>query len=405
MLTELWLSQRYLRTGNKEKIISLTAVISMLGIAIGVLVLIVVISVMSGFDNYLEDKMTGTNSDLFLESYSGFSQPYQLIEKLNNIPLVRASSPFIAGQAFIKTGDKSVVSAELHGIDPVLQPKVSKMGEYIKEGSLNIEGSQVVMGEELALRLGLRLGDTIGLISPVTLKKTDFSLRGIFNSGMYSYDSSLILTSLPAAQDFFKTPPGMVTGISVKTSDVFRAREVKEKIYATLGNTGGYQVLTWEDANRNFLQALKLEKTVMFIVVTMTTVVAAFGIIGALVMSVMNKVKDIGILRSVGANTATVVQVFVYQGLIIGVSGITLGLFGGLGLARYLNKVVDFISGIIGRSLIPRDIYYFDRIPTRINPGDVMTIISCALAITLLASIYPALYASRINPSEALRHE
>lgn len=142
MLAELWLSQRYLRTGNKEKIISLTAVISMLGIAIGVLVLIVVISVMSGFDNYLEDKMTGTNSDLFLESYSGFSQPYQLIEKINSIPLVRAASPFIAGQAFIRTGDKSVVSAELHGIDPVLQPKVSKMGEYMKKGSLDMDAAR-----------------------------------------------------------------------------------------------------------------------------------------------------------------------------------------------------------------------------------------------------------------------
>jgi lipoprotein-releasing system permease protein len=159
------------------------------------------------------------------------------------------------------------------------------------------------------------------------------------------------------------------------------------------------------DANRNFLHALKLEKVVMFIVVTMTVVVAAFGIVSTLIMSVMSRIKDIGILRSVGAKTKSILEIFLFQGLSIGISGIIFGMLGGICLALSLNKVVDFISGVIGRSLIPKDIYYFDRIPTNINILDITLIVVSALAISLLASLYPAYYATRINPSEAVRHE
>jgi lipoprotein-releasing system permease protein len=404
MLCELWLSQRYLRTGKKEKIISLTAFISMIGIAIGVLVLIVVIAVMSGFDRFLEDKITGTSPDLFLEFYRGEKEPYKLIDKLKGISHIQACAPFITGQAFIKLAEKIIINTELRGIEPELQPKISKIKEYIKQGTLDLEGNEVILGEELAFRLALRLGDNINLISPVTLKETSFYIKGIFKSGMYTYDASLILTSLKGAQDFFKIP-GLVTGIGVKVDDIYRTEKIKEDIYRSIENIGQYELRTWVDANRNFLHALKLEKTVMFIVVTMTTVVAAFGIISTLIMSVMSKFKDIGILRSLGAKTKTILQIFIYQGLSIGITGIVLGLIGGVSLTRSLNKVVDFISGIIGMSLIPKDIYYFDRIPTSINVKDISLIVICALAISLLASIYPAFYATRINPAEAVRHE
>lgn len=376
----------------------------MIGIAIGVLVLIVVIAVMSGFDRFLEDKMTGTSSDLFLEFYSGEKEPYKLIDKLKGISHIQACAPFIAGQAFIKLAQKIIINTELRGIDPELQPKISKIKEYIKQGSLDLEGNEAILGEELAFRLALSLGDNINLISPVTLKETSFYIKGIFKSGMYTYDASLILTSLKGAQDFFKIP-GLVTGIGIKVDDIYRAEKIKKDIYRSIENIGQYEVRTWVDANRNFLHALKLEKTVMFIVVTMTTVVAAFGIVSTLIMSVMSKIKDIGILRSLGAKTKTILQIFIYQGLSIGITGIVLGLIGGVGLTRSLNKVVDFISGIIGMSLIPKDIYYFDRIPTSINVKDISLIVICALAISLLASIYPAFYATRINPSEAVRHE
>jgi len=236
------------------------------------------------------------------------------------------------------------------------------------------------------------------------LTKTDFYVKGIFNSGMYAYDSSLVLTSIKGAQDFYKMPE-VVGGIAVNVKDIYKVEDIKEKLYRDLANVGAYQVRTWIDANRNFLEALKLEKIVMFIVVTMTTVVAAFGILSTLIMSVMSRIKDIGILRSVGARTKSILQIFIFQGMAIGISGIILGLVLGISLALSLDKVVEIISKIIGRSLIPKDIYYFDRIPVAINISDVAIIVISALVITLIASIYPAYYASRIIPSEAVRHE
>jgi len=402
MLCELWLGSKYLRSGKKEKIISITAFIAIAGIAIGVFVLILVIAVMTGFDLFLQDKMVGTNAHLVMEFRRPEKEPYALVEKLKSVPHVVAASPFIAGQAFIKTGGQ-IISPELRGIDTELQPEVTRIEEYIKEGSLSLEGNEVVMGEELAFGLGLKVGDKIGLISPVSLANTDFRVRGIFKSGMYTYDSGLMLTSLKGAQDFFKTDV-LAGGIGIKVDDIYKVDKVRQEIYKSLGYDG-FEIRTWADINRNFLNALKLEKTVMFIVVTMTTVVAAFGIVSTLIMSVMSRIKDIGILRSVGAKAGSILQIFVFQGLILGVAGIVLGAATGVWAARFLNSIVDFISRLIGRRLIPAEIYYFDRIPTNITSGDVTVIVACALVISLLASVYPAYYATRINPSEAVRHE
>ena len=403
MFCELWLSQKYLRAGKKEKIISITALISVIGIAIGVMVLIVVISVMSGFDRFLEDKMVGTNAHLSLEFYGALKNPYQVIDKLKTFPYVLGASPFIDGQALVKN-DKSIFGVEVRGIDPKLQAETSRINEYLRSGNYNLAGNEVAVGQELALRLALAPGDSISLISPVTLAKTDFLIKGIFNSGMYLYDSSLILTSIRGAQDFYKIPD-KVSGIAIKVDNVYKVETIKEKLYRDLTGFGSFQARTWIDANRNFLQALKLEKIVMFVVVTMTTVVAAFGIVSTLIMSVMSRIKDIGILRSVGAKTKSILQIFIFQGMAIGVIGILLGVSAGVSLALSLDKVVDLVSGIIGRRLIPQDIYYFDRIPVNINTGDISLILISALVITLAASIYPAYYATKIIPSEAVRHE
>ncbi len=403
MFCELWLSQKYLRASNKEKIISITALISMIGIAIGVMVLIVVISVMTGFDRFLEDKMVGTNAHLSLEFYPGLKNPYPAIEKLKTFSFVKGASPFIDGQALVKN-DKSIFGIQIRGIDPLMQADTSKLNEYLKAGSYDLAGNEIAIGEDLASRLGLTLEDTISLISPVTLTKTDFYIKGIFNSGMYLYDSSLILTSIKGAQDFYKMP-GLVSGISIKADNLYKVDDLKEKLYRDFTGFGSYQARTWIDANKNFLEALKLEKIVMFVVVTMTTVVAAFGIVSTLIMSVMSRIKDIGILRAIGARAKSILQIFVFQGLAIGLTGIIFGLVGGITLALSLDKVVNLISKIIGRPLIPQDIYYFNRIPVNINTADISLIVISALIITLLASIYPAYYATKIIPSEAIRHE
>jgi len=403
MLSELWLSQRYLRAGKKEKIISITALISIIGIGIGVMVLIAVISVMTGFDKFLEDKIVGTNAHISLEFYGGLKNPYTAVEKLGSLPYVANSSPFIDGQALVKN-DKYFFGVEMRGIDPKLQAATSKIGEYLTEGNYDFVGNQVAIGRELALRLGVTVGDKISLISPVTLTKTDFTINAIFNSRIYMYDSGLILTGIKAAQDFYKMPD-RVSGIAVKVDDVYKVDQIKEKLYRDFSGFGTYIARTWIDANKNFLDALKLEKIVMFVVVTMTTVVAAFGIVSTLIMSVMSRFKDIGILRSVGAKTKSILQIFIFQGMAIGIIGILLGLTAGVSLALSLDKVVAIISKIIGRSLIPQDIYNFDRIPVNIDVGDISVIVISALLITLVASIYPAYYATKIIPSEAVRHE
>ncbi|MCK9431652.1 MAG: ABC transporter permease, partial [Candidatus Omnitrophica bacterium] len=361
MFSELWLSQKYLRAGKKEKIISITALISVIGIAIGVMVLIVVISVMSGFDRFLEDKMVGTNAHLSLEFFDGAPDYPEVIGKLKKLPYVEGASPFIDGQALVKSG-KSIFGIQVRGIDPETQKETSSLDDYLKAGSYDLSEKDAALGSELALRLGIGLGGTISLISPVNLARTDFKVKGIFNSGMYLYDSGVVLLGLQGAQDFYKMP-STIGGIAVRVKDIYKVEKVKESLYRDLKGIGPYQVRTWVDANRNFLEALKLEKVVMFIVVTMTTVVAAFGIVSTLIMSVMSRIKDIGILRAVGAKTKSILQIFIFQGMAIGVTGILLGFGAGVGLALSLDKVVDIISRIIGRSLIPKDIYYFDRIP------------------------------------------
>ncbi|MFA5362622.1 MAG: FtsX-like permease family protein [Candidatus Omnitrophota bacterium] len=403
MLCELWLSQRYLKKNGGKKIISLTGLISIIGITIGVMVMIVVIAVMSGFDNYLQDKLVGTNSPVTMEFSPAYKPSADLQARLKKLPHIQAVSPYIAGQAFMRIGSR-IIGLEMRGIDPVSQPAVSKIKEYMKRGSFDVRGPELLIGEELALRLGLRVGDVIGLVSPSSLSVVDFKVKGIFNSGMYMIDSGLVLTSIPGAQEFFKMG-NSVSGLGIKVDDIYKVGEVKQSIYRGVEYNGLYEVMTWIDTNRNFLNALKLEKIVMFIVVTMTTVVAAFGIVSTLIMSVMSKVKDIGILRAVGAKAKSVMMVFIFQGLMIGVTGIILGLLGGISLAMSLNKIIDLISRLIGRSLIPKDIYYFDRIPTNFNAADIGLIVFCALVISLLASMYPAYYASRINPCEAIRHE
>jgi lipoprotein-releasing system permease protein len=338
-----------------------------------------------------------------LEFYGGNKEPYVIIDKLRKMPHILAGSPFVTGQAFVKE-DANIIGIDMRGIDSKLQPTVSKMAEYMRQGSLDLEGNEAILGEELAFRLNLKLGSTLSLISPATLKAVDFKVKGLFNSGMYLYDAGLVMTSLKGAQDFFKIGDS-VNGIAIKTDDIYKVERIKKDIYRCLGSYGMYEVRSWVDLNKNFLNALKLEKIVMFIVVTMTTVVAAFGIVSTLIMSVMSKVRDIGILRAVGAKARSVLAIFIFQGLSIGIAGIILGVIGGISLTLSLNRIVDFISQIIGRRLIPEDIYYFDRIPAYINSADITMIIVCALVISLGASIYPAYYATKINPHEAIRHE
>jgi lipoprotein-releasing system permease protein len=403
MFYELWIALRFIKARRRERIISVIALISVLGIAVGVAVLIVVISVMSGFDRYLEDKMIGTHAHIVVESLTPSASLEDLMKKIKDIPGVIDTAPFASGGALIKEGS-SLINVQLRGIVPGLEPKVTKIKEYIKQGDLNLGEGEIIIGEELANRLYLKVGDSIALISPETIELSRFKIKGVFNSGMYIYDSGLVISNLKTAQDFFGLSSAR-NGISVKADNVYQVEEIKERISRALAPQDLFEIRTWMDLNRNFLEALKLEKLVMFIVVIMTTVVAAFGIVNTLIMSVMEKTKDIGILRAVGARVSGVLQIFLFQGLGLGCMGILLGVIGGVSLAASLNNIINFISRLIGRSLIPKDIYYFDHLPIYFNVKDISIIAVCAFIITLLASIYPAYHASRLKPTEALRYE
>lgn len=392
-----------MRAGSKERIISVIAFISMLGIALGVAVLIVVISVMSGFDRYLEDKMVGIHAHIIVETLPSAGNSLGLMKKIKELPGVVDAAPFILGGCLIREAD-TLINVQMRGIVPELEPNVTKIKEYLKQGDLKLGDNEIIIGKELADRLFLKIGDSLSLISPQTITISKFKIKGIFNTGMYLYDSGLIISSLEGANNFFAGSQ-VISGISVKTNNIYKVGELKERIYRALSPKYLFEIKTWMDLNRNFLNALRLEKLVMFIVVIMTTVVAAFGIVNTLIMSTMKKTKDIGILRAVGGKINSILMIFLFQGMGIGSLGIILGTVGGLAIAGSLNNLIDFISKIIGRSLIPQDIYYFDKLPVYFNAKDIIAIIATAFIISLLASIYPAYQASRLKPTEALRYE
>lgn len=394
MRYEFFVSFRYLLAKRKEKFVSIISLISILGVAVGVCALIVVIGVMAGFDNDLRDKIVGTNSHLVIEKEGGIEDARAVIERIKVIPHTITASPFLNGQVLIKVSDQAD-SIILRGIVPSEEIKVTRIGEYVKKGSIeNLKGEGILIGSEMADRFNLDISDLIPIFSPLDGEVKDFRVVGIFNSGMYDYDLNLAFVELKKAQELFGTGT-IVGGIGVKIDDVFLAQDLKIKIQRELGFP--YWVRSWMDLNRSLFSALKLEKLAMFIILTLIIIVACFNIVSTLIMVVMEKTKDIGILKSIGATNRSIMAIFTLEGFLIGAFGTVLGLAGGLGLSYLLEKY-QFIQ-------LPRDIYYIDRFPVDVQLGDTAAIVLAALVISLLSCIYPAWQASRLNPVDALRYE
>jgi len=412
---ELLIGLRYLKAKRKSTFISLITLISVAGVALGVMALIIVLAVMTGFEEDLKDKILGTNAHIVVLNAAGPMTQYRTVmEKVKKIDGVVAATPFIYNQVMLSSG-KNVSGVVLRGIDVASDAQVTNLHKSIREGSLSAleaQGGQpgLVIGKELAKNLGLYMGDAVDVISPMgnitplgmMPKMRRFHVVGIFNTGMFEYDSTLAYVSLKEAQDFLGIDDE-VTGIQLRVKDVYSTGKLAEKVDQVLGLP--YHARDWMQMNKNILFALKTEKSVMFIILTLIVLVAAFGIASTLFMVVMEKTRDIAILKSMGATNRSIMRIFVIEGVIIGVVGTAIGVLGGLLVALNLEPIVDGIKAVTGFELFSKDIYYLDRFPSLVIPSDVLLISVTAVIISFAATLYPAWAASRMLPAEALRYE
>jgi lipoprotein-releasing system permease protein len=420
MSYELFIGLRYLRAKRKQTFISINSIISIAGIFLGVAALIVVLAVMNGFEKELRDKILGINSHIVLMELAGEMENHEkVMESVEEIEGVVASTPFIYSQAMLKNEDR-VTGVVLRGISPESALTVLNLGK-MREGSIdylskNYSGKDlpdmpgVLLGKELAELLNLNLFDTVEVLLPMGIptpmgvvpRIRTFSVFGIFESGSYEYDSTLLFMSLDSCKEFL----GMedtVTGIEIKIEDIYHATEIAEDIEAKLGYP--YWARTWMELNKNLFAALKMEKRVMFIILSLIILVAAFSIITTLIMAVMEKAKDIAILKSMGATSRSIMKIFMVQGLVMGIIGTTLGGIAGIALALNLETIAAFLENLFGFTVFPKDVYYLSELPSRVNYGDVAIIVAIALLISFLAAIYPSWNASRLDPAEGLRYE
>lgn len=421
---ELFIGLRYLKAKRKSTFISIITLISTAGVALGVMALIVVLAVMTGFEEDLKEKILGTNAHIVvLKSSGGIADYGPLIDKLKRFEGVVAATPFIYNQVMLSSG-KNVSGVVLRGIDTKTDTQVTNLHKSLVEGKLADldakaspppSGAEpprpgLIIGRELAKNLNLYVGDTINVISPMgnitpfgmIPKMKSFRVVGLFNTGMFEYDSTLAYVSLGEAQSFLGLDD-TVTGIQLKVADVYKTGELASRINRELGFP--FYARDWMQMNKNILFALKTEKMVMFIILTLIVLVAAFGIASTLFMVVMEKTKDIAILKSMGATGRSIMRIFVLEGLIIGIIGTLGGVLGGLLIALNLETIVGVVQRLTGFELFSKDIYYLDRFPSQVVPADVLLISVTAILISFVATLYPSWQASRMQPAEALRYE
>ncbi|ACI20289.1 lipoprotein-releasing ABC transporter permease subunit [Thermodesulfovibrio yellowstonii] len=401
MRLPFFIALRYLK--SRKKGLSFGAVISISGIALGVMALIVVISVVSGFHEDLQKKILGTQAHAVLLSYSGGISDYKtMMDFLSKKNEIQACSPFIMGQVLISSG-KRAHGVYLRGIIPEYDRKTTEIFKYIKYKYENYtELPWIIIGKELANMLGVLPGDTITVISPmgtmgplgIIPKVKKFIVTGIFEIGMFEYDMNLVITDLKIAQDFFEYG-NKVTGIQLRLKDVYKANFISQAITKELD--GEFYVKDWMQMNKNLFSALKLEKFAMFIILILIVLVASFNIISMLMVNVTEKQRDIAILKSMGATDRLIKLIFMCQGLIIGLIGILVGLTGGLILCEIVRSY-DIVK-------LPADVYYLSKLPVKVKVLDIVLICASALFISLVSTIYPAHRASKINPVEILRYE
>ena len=410
---EFFIGSRYLRAKRRNHFISFISFISVFSLALGITLIITVLSVMNGFQFEIKDRILSMTAHATVLELDGKLRDWQKVEQdLKNEPEIKGSAPYVQGQGMIVHG-KQVTGAMLTGIDPALEPRVSKIGEHLQQGDLHVlkPGEYgVLLGSDLATYLGVDIGEKITVITPeatvtpagIIPKFRRFTVVGEYQVGMPQYDRNTAAIHITDAKRLFRLGDA-VTGLRLKFEDLFDAQDITYGLRDKLGGT--YWVTDWSYHNRNFFRALKMEKTMMFIITIIIVFVAAFNIISMLVMVVTEKQSDIAIMRTLGVSPKSIMGIFVVQGTVIGLVGTLLGALGGVLLASNLSALVRVVEKIRGAKFLSPDVYPISDFPSNVVASEVVTICVIAFIITVLATLYPAWKASRTQPAEALRYE
>jgi lipoprotein-releasing system permease protein len=413
---ELFVGMRYTRAKRKNHFISFISLTSMIGIALGVAALIVVLSVMNGFQKELRTRILGVASHLEITSSNNQLDDWQSVAVIaTKHPHVLAGAPYITAQGMLSYG-QGVQGAIIRGVLPNAEDKVADLGRHMKVGSLdNLRAGEfgIILGADLAQALGAQVGDKVVVMAPqgqftptgVVPRLKQFTLVGLFQIGMYEYDAGLALIHIDDAAKLYRME-NKVSGLRLKLDDLFDAPGIATSLNAQLNRYGSaFYVSDWTQQHANFFRAVQMEKRVMFIILTLIVAVAAFNIVSTLVMAVTDKRADIAIMRTLGASPMSIMLIFIVQGALIGVIGTVVGAVFGILIALNISTIIPFIEHVLHVQFLAKDVYYISDLPSDLIWSDVITIVLMSFVLSLLATLYPSWKASKINPAEALRYE